>query len=322
MIKTLNTMIKTLNALLLLSVASFTHAQSEASFALSTGAVMASDQLRLYAANPDGKVLAINAENGRTLWTSQVTGRPLAVFENQLVVVAQTEQDGENAILLLNLDTGANIQEITVDIGAAQAVIVPLPNQTFATSTEATKNGIRVYWEFDKQPLQGAAMFDEAQTSLDSVSRFGAFDLNLTAELASVRTAALNSRDEIPRLIPNLPVSERLPSLTGEQFRSANSAHLQTNRAVSDARFGTVYRWSLLKATGEALGGVTLPYAYAPFSVRAAKLITQLPPYAVRQAGGEIDAFAARIVSFNLQTGAELWSIDVLDPVYRGVLPP
>ena len=315
-------MFKILSACLLLSLASFTYAQNDASITLSSGALLASDQSRLYAANPSGKVLAINAENGRTLWTSQVIGRPLAVFEDQLIVLGQTQQDGKNAILILNPKLGTEIRQLALDIGAANAAIVPLPNQTFTTLTEATDSGIRVYWEFDKQPLQGAAMFDVEQTGLESVSRFGAFELSFKTERATVQNVELTSGAEIPRLIPNLPVSERLPSLTGEQFRSANNAHLQTNRAVNDARFGTVYRWSLLKASGEALGGVTLPYAYAPFSVRAATLITQLPPYALRRADGEIDEFSARIAGFNLQTGGEIWSVDVLDPVYRGVLPP
>ena len=165
-------------------------------------------------------------------------------------------------------------------------------------------------------------MFDVAQTNLESVSRFGAFEVNLAEAQASVRRVALKSRDEIPRLVPNLPVSERLSGFTGEQFRSADSEHLQSNLAKSHAQFGTVYQWSLMKASGEQLGSVTLPYSYAPFSVRANRLITQLPPFAVRKADGQIDAFSARIASLNLQTGAEVWSVDVLDPVYRGILPP
>lgn len=315
-------MSKLFKTLLFFSASSLAHAQSASHYELTTGAIIAPELASIYTANPEGKVIAINAENGRISWTSATIGRPISVSKEQLVVIQQTQIDGKNELVLLDLRTGAKARELPLPLGAANAVILPLSNQSFSTTTERQENGVRVYWEFEKHLLQGAAMVEDAVDSQANQNSFGAFDINFAREPISIIEAPLASPADIPRLVPNVPVSSRIAGISGEQFRSANRAHVQTSQAQNDARFGTVFNWSIAKPSGEALGSVTLPYAYAPFSVFAADLLTLLPPYAVRLANGGVDIFAVRITRLNLQTGAEVWSVDVLDPVYRGLLPP
>lgn len=313
-----------IKTLWLISGLSAAHAQDATTYELSSGAVVSVEVPMIYAANPTGKVIAINAENGSIVWTSAEVGRPLAVVENQLIVLAQSQLAGKTEIALLSLNKGTRTGALAIDLPNATAVILPLPNQIFTSTSQRTETGLRIFWEFDSRALQGAAMQgmfdDESQSELSSI---GAFEIDMRVGGAeTVRRISLANRSAIPRISPNLATAERVLGLAGEQFRAANDAHLMTRKTQADARFGSVYRWSISSRAGASLGAVTLPYSYAPFSLIGTRLVTHLPPYAVRLASGEADVYSTRIASFNLQTGAELWSVDVLDPVYRGVLPP
>ena len=106
---------------------------------------------------------------------------------------------------------------------------------------------------------------------------------------------------------PDLIGDARIAGVEGVQFRAADDVYAQVSTAVSDDLLGTQWRWTVHeRASGRSVANLILPYANAPF----------------REASGGYASYAARLVALDLGSGRELWSADVLDGTYRGVLPP
>jgi len=114
-----------------------------------------------------------------------------------------------------------------------------------------------------------------------------------------------------------------MAGIEGTQFRAADEVHAQVSTAVSDEQLGTQWRWTVHeRASGRSVANVVLPYANAPFLVRGNQLLWQSQPLVIREASGGFTSYATRLVAQDLRSGRELWSADVLDRTYRGVLPP
>ena len=93
--------------------------------------------------------------------------------------------------------------------------------------------------------------------------------------------------------------------------------------AVSDPTFGTQWRWTVHERTsGRAVANVLLPYANAPFLVRGSQMLWRSQPLVLREPSGSYVSHGVRLVAQDLNSGRELWSVDLLDHPYRGVLPP
>lgn len=293
-------------------------------FALAHGAVIDSAAARAYVATATAGLQSRALEDGARNWRSAHAGVPLALLAHEVLLVqGAPPAPGIARLLLLDADTGT--LQRTVDVTLPEAVRADFqaqPQRRFimAAVPGASAGQVRLAWEFTERPLQGAWMATgEGETvGVDVIAERGLFDLDpATGELST-------GSGEPERFTPLVPPARRIATLGQRtQFQSADAAHAEVSAAVEHPQFGTVWNWELHDlADGDRLGTVQLPVSYAPFQMHGGSLLVQLPPMAWRATDAGFEVRERRLTVLTLADGTERWSVDLLDPEFRGVLPP
>lgn len=273
-----------------------------------------------YIADGRGHPQAIDLASGEPRWRSDHIGLPLALANGRLLVLASHVDQRPERIDLLDPATGDAHGHIELALPeGVHVVVVPRPDRRFEVALSGTGAALRLHWAHSSRPLRGD-LPDEAAPPT-AAAQSGAFDL----DLAAVRAHAVSAQaaPTLPHKAPNLQANERLPQVPGEQFRAADERHVLASEAITDAQFGTAYRWNIhARDSGAKLGSVHSPHAAAAFIVHAATVVARVDPYALRQPNGTMHYRNSRIAAFDLASGRELWSRDVLEPRFRGLMPP
>lgn len=310
--------------LLALAVSGATRgAAAETHLALDAGVVVDPEARRAYYSAAAGGLRALDLADGSEIWNSARGGWPLAVVDQQLVVLARPRARGELRIELRDPGAGDGSRTLLLKLpDAVHADPTAQPQRRFQIRAlpATTANALRLAWEFREQPLQGAllATGDGDMPAIDRVQLSGWLQVDLAAGGVQVLEG------EAPQPDPLVPAQQRIAGLSAvHQFRAADGRHLQASAPNEHPQLGTNWRWQLHAAAGgERVGGVELPVAYAPFQLHAGQLLVRLPPYAWRAGAAGFEVREARLAAFDLTRGVERWSVDLADPEYRGELPP
>lgn len=271
-------------------------------------------------ADDTGRVAAIDLDDGRVRWRGPAEGLPLALVDQSLVVLGRPDGVGRLSLLLLDADTGASRGGVVGDLPeGVLATPDPKPNRRFTATADTSSGSLRIRWTYVEWPLRGARLEPAPGNADERRELAGA----VSVDFASNRVDAIEARGVAVTPTPDLAADERLASLDGTQFRAADDHTVLVSTAVADEVLGTQWRWSLHeRASGRALGNLTLPYAHAPFLLRGAQLLWRCEPLTRLRSAGGYEALPARLVAHDLGSGRELWSVALFDLAFRGAAPP
>lgn len=308
---------RTFIAALALGFAGLTHAASER---LTPGVLVDATAGRAIVADAAGFAQAVSLADGAPLWVSSEVAYPLLELPGRLLALGRIDSKGIGLLLLLDPSTGALLDRIAFDVPEhVAATVMPRPKATFTVQAQPTAQGARVYWREVAAPLRGAYYGDGSDEPRITE---GAFDLVLDAA-RSLAIPLLDAPAPPAGPTPDLAPAERLSTLGERQFRGLGDASAMSSAPVADPVFGTRWQWSVQARGAEAaIAGPALPYAYLPFAVLGERLVYRTEPAAWRAADGSETGHGARLVAWDLARGGERWHVDVLDPVYRGPVPP
>lgn len=273
-----------------------------------------------WVADDRGRVAAVDLDDGSVRWRGPAEGLPLALVDRQLIVLGRPQGAGRLSLLLLDADTGTSRGGLVGDL--PQDVLAtpdPKPNLRFTATADNDGGGLRIRWTYVERPLRGA-LLERAPGSADERRELAGA---VAVDFAANRMIAIDADGVAAAAAPDLAASERLASLEGTQFRAADDLAVLVSTAVADEVLGTQWRWSLHeRASGRALGNLTLPYAQAPFLLRGSQLLWRCEPLTRLQSPGSYETLPARLVAHDLASGRELWSVALFDLVFRGAMPP
>jgi hypothetical protein len=107
---------------------------------------------------------------------------------------------------------------------------------------------------------------------------------------------------------------------TNVELQSVDGQHMMRSAPLSDpANLRAPYRWTITTAAGETVGVIDAPIGLAPFIVQGSLLIHVAPTGGYRE-GNQFIRTPLRLRAIDVRSGAELWTVPVLDATF--VLPP
>jgi hypothetical protein len=287
---------------------------------MAPGVLLDLDAGRAVVADAAGFAQAVSLADGRSLWTSGEPAFPLLELPGRLLALGRIDAKGVGLLLLLDPASGGVLDRIAFDVPEhVAASVMPRPKASFSVQAQATPQGARVYWREVAAPLRGAVYGDGSD---EPRLTEGAFDLVLDAQ----RSLAIPLREAVapPAMpAPDLASAERLPGVGERQFRAFGDAGAMGSAPEADPTFGVRWRWTVMaRGAARAVAGPVLPYAYLPFALHGATLLYRTEPAAWVAGDGTPVGHGALLVAWDLAAGRERWRLEVLDPVYRGPLPP
>ena len=274
---------------------------------------------RAYVTDATGILQARTLPDGRLVWSSAEMADPLLDFGDRMLALGRIDTKGVGLLLLLDLADGRVLDRIAFDLPEhVAAVLAPQPSAKFEINAERTAQGARLIWRHWSAPLRGAYVPGESEPKYSE----GAFDVVLAAQ----RNLAvpLEQMPELPAA-PSIELApaERLPGLTGRQFRSADDDAVMAAEAVADPAFGTAWRLTLrTRASSRVAGSLTLPYSYVPFALLGETVLYRIEAAYWRDARGAVQGHPAQLVAFDLERGQQLWAVEVSPLQFNGPLPP
>lgn len=297
---------------------------AQAAVELAPGLWVDQESQRAFLSNPSGLPEARALSDGRLLWTGDEPARLLLQMGAHWLALGQPEQVGWGRLLVLDSASGRQVKQLPFELPqGVSATVGAEPQRRFDARAEAIGDGVRLHWRFEAQPLRGALLEDSgAAVASEGISDEGVVDI----DFSGARALALPRRDVKPQPLPrgpDLQPEQRITGLGERQFRSADDAHVLAPEPKQDSQFGIVWRWNFAsRARGRLDASLELPFALAPFLLQDAHLLYQAPPLSYARADGSWQHHGLRLVMHELESGRELWSAELLDTVFRGVLPP
>lgn len=197
---------------------------------------------------------------------------------------------------------------------------------------------------------QGALLFNPADNTMapvpdDQVSVLGRSPSRITALVDSGALAEpfwlLDGMAAFIEEIPGKPgmraiILKRWDAATGEALDdellfdgrvvagrlSADGQHYLVVSAAGRSEAGRpLYQWTIFSlATGERVTELTFNRSAAPFSVADGSLLVVNPPYG-HKVDDEWVEVAPSVRRLDLQSGSELWTVEIRDTFYRGPFP-
>ncbi|MEM1176734.1 MAG: hypothetical protein AAGM22_00190 [Acidobacteriota bacterium] len=291
---------------------------SAESFQLRDGVVADPARSAVYVMTRAG-VQAIDVEGGDTLWTTDAAQRPVGLYGDQLVALATPEAAGRLKLALLDVRTGQVVTTISAGLPeGVSATVVDGPGRQFQAGLNVA-GGAFFQWRSVGRPLVGAPVVAGELPSVQQVQE-GVLQLNPAAgEATAVDRAAA---PKPPAFRFDLAADEQLAGVQGRQFRAGDDRHVLATEKRSGSDGFNRYRWTLHDRVGGAIGSVDRPVSTAPFFVSGATLVHEAGPVLRRLDTGDFETKGLRLVAADLRSGVELWSVDLRDTAYRGVLPP
>lgn len=304
-------------------VVTLTATSAAADIEIAPGVFADGDGKRVYLSNPSGFPESRGLDDGRLLWTGDEPALLLARVEDRWLALGHAGRYGWGMLLMIDAATGKVQDRIAFDLPeVVSAAVSAEPMRRFDARVESVGSNLRLHWSYTARPLRGALLVEDGAVASEGIELEGVLDVQING----TRTLAVPRLDLSPqpsRASPDLAPSQRIEGLGDRQFRSADDSHVLAAEARSDDTFGTVWRWRLASRS-EGLIETTLdqPFALAPFLMLEGRLLFQAPPVSYAKAGGGWEQHGLRLVTHDLAEGRELWSVELLDREFRGVLPP
>lgn len=291
---------------------------------LAEGVWVANEADRVYLSNAQGFPEARELEDGRLLWTATEPAVLIWHADARWLALGQSGKRGEGRLLLIDAASGAVQQRIDFALpDAVSAAVSAEPLRRFDVRAERMGDGVRLHWSYVAHPLRGALLAsDGGAVASEGVELQGVVDVDLASARPMARARA-DVEAAVAGRAPDLRGDARIAELGERQFRSADDAHAMAPEARPDPTFGTVWRWQLASRSEGILDAqLDLPFSYAPFLIDEQRLVYRAPALGYRQPSGAWQHAGLRLVVHGLESGRELWSVEVLDREFKGVLPP
>lgn len=309
-----------------------------------------------YVMQPKGGIEAVALASGGRVWSTTEAAKPLALVGDTLVAQAEpTGATNQLGIVALNVQKGAR----RAPAGTA-GMTVPLPTGTrvtvddtlegsFAISARATTEDALLAWEYARSLQQGirpGAIEDAAggtppkpgePARSEAARKVAGAPAERTVSTGTVRVNASTGR--AAAIAPGDPAAaaaavarrartpdargqERLATVPGTQYLSADGRHILTSERVADDRVWDKYEWTIFeRAGGRRLGTIRSYRSQAPFVVVDTEIVYETGPFVRRLDEGLVDT-PLQVRAVDLRNGRELWTRAVRDTAYRGPFPP
>ena len=286
------------------------------SFRLGSGVVFDPERSLVMLMLPEGGIEAVDLANGKTAWTSRDGDKPLLVAGG--VLLAQIDTPEPRLLLVaMDLNAGAGKERIAVDLpGKLTGSIDDGPGRRLEVRAVQTADGILVRWTLRQQEVAGVERLQNPRIEVES----GTLRVDLAG--ASYQTIENeNAAGLFAEPPPDLSEAERLPQLSGVQFRSADGAHVLSSERVADNRVWEHYEWQIRdKETGEPVGSFRDFQRLSPFAVVGRILLQEVSPY-TRDIDGKEIVSPLLVRAVDLGDGSEIWRRAIRNTAYRGPLP-
>jgi|GEM_PF-5257770 len=293
----------------------FTSAQNSLMFR--EGVVIDVKNQLVYFQDADQKVQARSIDNGKLLWVTNQSAKPLALAEGQLICQSGSSFN-TNKLELINLKEGEETfgfgyelpRNVKVNIGQTL-------NSNFNIKSHYQKGQLYFSWKYEHINRKG--IYDPANTK--PTYQKGAFSLELGSDSPNEI-----SIEDLPRILAGrsiVPNKENsIPKQEGFQFLSKDDNHVLVSLKVANDATFEAYNWSLYSVNGKKIGEIRDYRSYAPFYVTPSNvLIYEVGPY-LRNVKGKMIETPLQLVAIDLISGKKLWDTPIFDPVYRGPTPP
>lgn len=282
---------------------------------LGSGVILDTGRSTAWVAAPEGRIAAVNLDDGSLRWNGPALGHPLAVVEGQLLVALRPDEPGIWLFALVNPETGAVGERFAVSMPAGVvASLEPMPSQQFEVFAQVVDGQVQLHWFSQRWPFRGAKLEDdEGVTTAEGVVQvdIGMAQATRAEALTPVR----------PRI--DLDASERIAGLAEVQLRSADDRHAMQRTPVADAVLGQRWEWQIhSRSSGSEVTRLVLPEAAAPWLLDGERLFWVSRPQLMVGADGKLSEQPASLFAVGLGESETLWSVSLRDPVYRGSAPP
>jgi hypothetical protein len=307
---------------------------------LRPGVVIDPERRVAYVMNPKGGIDAVGLGRGELVWHSDAAAKPLASSGD--VVVAQAEppkpgaQSNELRVRVLDARTGQQRVAIEHALPAGtRANVVDTAEGAFAVRARSVPTEATLAWEFVEAPRQGVppGTFDTSgalnteqrpapeAAQVKSPSTTGV----VRVDLRSGRASSLPPGESLPSWAQrraDVPAEQRVASIAGDQFLSADGRHVMTSARVADDRVLEKYEWTVFeRSSGRRLGTLRDYRSNAAFIVVGSSIVYEVGPVERRTERGLVTE-PLRVRAVDLSKGAEQWARAVRDTTYRGPFPP
>lgn len=268
-----------------------------------------------YIMNPNGTMSSINLSNGQSRWDSSQKGKPLAFVDNQLLVqLEDSVPTNDFKIGYLNNSSGSiSRTESKVLANSITAGVKSTMNYSFDTRVRVVNNRVNLSWDYEPTAFRGIAE-DEGQDR----SRKGVFLINKTTlnmeslGMDDFSIDVVTSKELVINAIVNAP---------GRQFSSIQDEYVVVIDKVSNDSQWKKYKWTIYKQDGTKVGSIRTNLSFRPFYVVDNTLVFTTVPV-IRNIEGELVELPKSLVGYDLSTGNQKWTKEILDLEYRGPYPP
>ena len=299
--------------------------QQETAVTLRPGILVQPSRGVAYVMTPDGGIAAVDLAKGEMRWTTREAAKPLALVGNLLV--AQVEPKAAASRLeLVSLDTqarGARVARAVSELPSGVRVSIGETLQgTFSTDARASGTDVIVNWSFVRVPRKG--MLDEEDKGAAAPRGLNQPpQITRGAVRMQVATGALSQLDPATPAAPPhrwvLRPAEKMADVPPTQYESADSRYVLASEVIGDDTVWQKYRWTVYeRSTGRKVGEYRTHVSFTPFIVSDSLLIYETTPYTLRGASEE----PAKVRAVGLESGQQVWSVQVREIVYRGPFPP
>lgn len=286
------------------------------------GVVLHTDNQALFAFTPDKSVIKIDLNTGAIIWQNKSVDQPLGLVEGSLVTLVDGARNaGQMQLVFVNPDTGQALQRAVVGLPLNEAVHRNIDNSVdsaFSMQMEMVDTGLQLWWQSSKQNISPVLM--SGNQSRTPQIRSCSFTYNLSTQaLTATNQASPAPTPTAPTLIAK---PAQLANVEGRVFASNDGQHWLVPKRVGDSADRYPYEWQIFQASdGQYLGQIANETTLLPFVVRGDLVIFVAQPFLFFN-GQSYDEYAMRLRAVNLKTQAEVWTRDIRDTKYRGVLPP
>ena len=308
------------------------------SFELHDGVLVSVADGAVYVMATQGGIDALDLDSGNVIWHNDQAAKPLAVDNHTLIAQGEATAAGELPLVVFDTrGTGVPTHNARLPLPAhVRGQAEDTLRNSFTAKAEIVDGQVQLHWKSQIRPAKGISpqVREDLTGPVDATGKSLAATVPPSAalidsgaallDLASgeVRsTAALKSMSASGVSLTELTGVDRLAGVDGRQFLSADGRHVLASIRNADKSRHARHTWLLHdRQTGERVGTTAQPISASPFLVVDGALVLVTPPQTYPIEGDwAIESIAVR--SFDLATGAQLWSKAVRDAEYSGPMP-
>ena len=329
-----------LSAMTVAAAAAAAQPPSGSTVELRPGVVIDPERRVAYVMNPRGGIDAVGLSGGELVWHSDDAARPLASSGD--VVVAQAEPpkrraQAANELQVRVLDARTGRQRVAIEQTlppGTRANVVDTAEGAFAVRARSTPAEATLAWEFVEAPRQGVppgtfdasgALNTEQRPAPEAAQAKSPSTTGVVrVDLRSGKASSLQPGEELPAWAQrraDVPAEQRVASIPGDQFLSADGRHVLTSTRVADDRVFDKYQWTVFERNGRRLGTLRDYRSHAAFIVVGSSIVYEIGPFERRTERGVVTE-PLRVRAVDLSKGEEQWARAVRDTEYRGPFPP